>query len=142
MRNRMTDTIKTCSCEAYKAIIAELETQLSAEQARVKELEEALQVTLTQMEEDIVTIDGEWGSGRTLEGIERDGELWPEIIQARKALQSTPTEALDKVMREVREECAKICERKAGLYSDITSEVLPEDVADECAEAIREGNKT
>ncbi len=77
--------------------------QLEDYQARVRELEEALQASLTQMEEDIITIDGEWGSCRSLEELESDGELWSEIVQARKMLSTTtPDTALQKALLEAR----------------------------------------
>ncbi len=82
----------------------ELEAKkLEGYQARVRELEEALQAALTQMEEDIITIDGEWGSCRSLEELESDGELWSEIVQARKMLSTTtPDTALQKALLEAR----------------------------------------
>jgi hypothetical protein len=54
--------------------------------AAAPELYEALKSALELLEHNAVDIDGEWGSGRSLEQIELDGDLNEEIIKAREAL--------------------------------------------------------
>ena len=50
------------------------------------ELAQALGLSLTLMEENEVQIDGEWGLSRTLDQIDREGDLPEAIITARAAL--------------------------------------------------------
>ena len=57
---------------------------VSAEVAN--DLHEALKNALALLEENSEQIDSEWGLGRRLDEIESDGDLNPEITQARAAL--------------------------------------------------------
>lgn len=54
----------------------------------VEEMLKALACALELMENDELQIEGEWGLGRSLEELEREGELAPEIIRVRKILAS------------------------------------------------------
>ena len=50
------------------------------------ELYDALENALQKMEQMEEQIEGEWGMGKSLERLEKDGELSEEILQARAAL--------------------------------------------------------
>lgn len=63
-------------------VIALVEQKRATETQR-DELLAALELALSEMEADAVKIDGEWGNGRELDELERDGELSPGIVTAR-----------------------------------------------------------
>lgn len=49
-------------------------------------MKDALEVAIAQMEYDAAKIDGEWGGCRSIDELERDGELPEAIVLARAAL--------------------------------------------------------
>jgi hypothetical protein len=53
---------------------------------RLAQLRPLLEACLTWMEQAAVTMEGEWGSGRTMAELEAAGELPPEIVRLRAAL--------------------------------------------------------
>lgn len=54
--------------------------------AAAPDLLEALEAALFKMEDDEVTIDGEWGGCRSLATMEAQDDLSSEIVQARTAI--------------------------------------------------------
>lgn len=57
--------------------------ELATENQRLRE---ALEASIEQMEYDAAKIDGEWGDCRSIDELERDGELPEALVLARAAL--------------------------------------------------------
>jgi hypothetical protein len=54
----------------------------------LQEASAVLEKAIAQMEDDAETIEGEWGTGRSLEELERAGELPEALLAARAYLAS------------------------------------------------------
>lgn len=63
------------------------------DKAKIAALREALEDILGLAEYQEQRIEGEWGTSRSIEKIEEDGDLNQEIIAARKALDLTADDA-------------------------------------------------
>lgn len=64
----------------------DLRKDLGEARAAIAELTEAAKAARGLLEEWEVKIDGEWGLGRDLDEIERDGDLSEELVNLRAAL--------------------------------------------------------
>ncbi len=64
----------------------ELLARIERDAPTIAKMREALVAAIAKMEAYEVQIDGEWGCCRDLPKIEKDGDLSPEILQAREAL--------------------------------------------------------
>ena len=60
--------------------------QIKQLRAEKEELVSTLRASLLRMEEDEKNAEGEWGTGRSLEAIEKAGDLPKEILNARALL--------------------------------------------------------
>ena len=58
----------------------------------MNDLVEAAKAALTLLEEWQLTIEWEWGDCRSLEEMEEEGDLRPEIVRLRKALSEVKTD--------------------------------------------------
>lgn len=67
--------IAACHPEAIRALLAERDA-----------LREVLEASIEQMEYDAAKIDWEWGGCRSIDELERDGDLPEAIVLARAAL--------------------------------------------------------